>query len=142
MQGKVTKTAVDRTASEARTLGCTIRVYDEALKGFGFTAGKTGKVTYFVEYKLGGRGASSRRMTLGPHGPLTAEEARNLAKQKLGEVAKGIDVATLAVACEPPPFWQGFSLVRASGSYRPSWRWSGAEAINIVNLTTRKSQSS
>jgi integrase len=31
---------------------------------------------------------------LGPHGPLTAEQARNIAKQKLGEVAKGIDVAT------------------------------------------------
>ncbi|MGA7323028.1 MAG: Arm DNA-binding domain-containing protein, partial [Rhodomicrobium sp.] len=68
-------------------------LYDQTLKGFGFTASKTGKATYFIEYKLGGRGAPSRRMTLGPHGAVTAEQARNFAKQKLGEVAKGVDVA-------------------------------------------------
>jgi integrase len=93
MQGKVTKTGVDRAISEARTQAGNIRVYDDTLKGFGFTATKTGKATYFIEYKLGGRKGRSRRMTLGRHGPLTAEQARTLAKQQLGEVAKGVDVA-------------------------------------------------
>jgi integrase len=93
MRRRVTKTAVDRAIDEAHSQGSDIRVYDETLKGFGFIARKTGKATFFVEYKLGGRGASSRRMTLGRHGPLTAEHARSLAKQKLGEVAKGVDVA-------------------------------------------------
>ncbi|MGA7329688.1 MAG: tyrosine-type recombinase/integrase [Rhodomicrobium sp.] len=127
MQGKVTKAAVDRAISEARAQGGNIRVYDETLKGFGFTASKTGKATYFIEYKLGGRGAPSRRMTLGPHGPVTAEQARNFAKQKLGEVAKGVDVAAnrkaeraklvgltfqdaieqfLAVHAEPTRYWK------------------------------------
>ncbi len=32
-------------------------------------------------------------MTLGKHGPLTPQQARDLAKERLGEVAKGIDVA-------------------------------------------------
>jgi integrase len=93
MRGKVTKTAVDRAIGEAQAQGSNVRVYDETLKGFGFTASKTGRTTYFVEYKLGGRSGKSRRMTLGRHGPLTPEQARNIAKQKLGEVAKGVDVA-------------------------------------------------
>jgi integrase len=84
---------VDRTAREALARGDNIRVYDETLTGFGFTASKTGAATYFIEYKLGGRHGVSRRMVLGRHGPLAPEQARNLAKQKLGEVAKGVDVA-------------------------------------------------
>jgi integrase len=93
VRGKIIKTTVDRAISDAAALGKSVRVYDEALKGFGVTAGTSGSASYFVEYKLGGRGSPSRRMTLGKHGTLTADEARKIAKAELFQVAQGIDVA-------------------------------------------------
>ena len=40
-----------------------------------------------------GRGAPSKRVTIGKHGTLTPEEARRKAKTELGKVAQGTDVA-------------------------------------------------
>ena len=93
MRGKITKTTVDRAIADAASNGKIARIYDEALKGFGITAGIGGSASYFVEYKLGGRGGSSQRMTIGKHGALTADDARRIAKEKLLQVSQGIDVA-------------------------------------------------
>ncbi len=48
----------------------------------------SGKKTYLVQYRAGRR---TRRITIGQHGVLTAEEARTQAKQLLGDVARGSD---------------------------------------------------
>jgi len=50
----------------------------------------SGIKSYVIQYRQAGR---SRRMTLGRHGVLTAEEARKLAKRQLGHVAHGKDPA-------------------------------------------------
>ena len=36
---------------------------------------------------------TTKRLTLGKHGKLTPQQARDFAKEKLGEILKGIDVA-------------------------------------------------
>lgn len=64
--------------------------WDEDMHGFGLRVKPSGVKSYLVQYRQNGR---SRRMTLGRHGVLTAEEARKLAKKQLGSVAHGQDPA-------------------------------------------------
>jgi integrase len=82
---KLTKTVVDK--SEPRDRQYT--VWCGELKGFGVFILPSGTRTYFVDY----RNANNvrRRMKLGRHGQLTAEQARTLAIQALAEVSKGND---------------------------------------------------
>lgn len=61
-------------------------VWDDGVAGFGVRVRPTGRRSYVIQYRTGGR---TRRMNLGTHGQLTVEQARTLAKNKLGDVAKG-----------------------------------------------------
>lgn len=63
-------------------------VWDCRMRGFGLRIYPSGKKTYLVQYRVGRR---TRRMTIGQHGVLTAEEARKEAQRLLGEVARGTD---------------------------------------------------
>ena len=92
MKGKVTKKTVDDLIAKAKAADDAVFLWDDALSGFGVKATATA-CSYVVQYRLGGRGSQARRMTLGRHGALTPDQARKLAREKLGEVAKGIDIA-------------------------------------------------
>lgn len=82
---KLTKTVVDKAEPRDRqyTIWC------GELKGFGVFVLPSGTRSYFVDY----RNANNvrRRMKLGRHGAITAEQARTLAIQALAEVSKGSD---------------------------------------------------
>lgn len=93
MQEKITKKAIDALRAKAKADGKTILLWDAELTGFGAIATKGGACSYIIQYRLGGRGTPSKRLTIGKHGVLTPEEGRKLAKEKLGEVATGTDVA-------------------------------------------------
>jgi site-specific recombinase XerD len=74
-------------------------VWDRDLKGFGLRVQRSGEKSYVVKYRAGsGRGAPTRRVTLGAIGTLTPDEARKLAKATLGAVAHGFDPAALKAA--------------------------------------------
>lgn len=74
-------------------------VWDRDLKGFGLRVQPTGEKSYVVKYRAGsGRNAPTRRVTLGPVGKLTPDEARKLGKATLGSVAHGLDPAALKAA--------------------------------------------
>jgi len=100
---KISKRVVDA----AKGTGSEYFIWDEDLHGFGLRVLKSGKKTYQVQYRHGGR---TRRMSLGPHGSLTPEQARKKAKEILGQVAKGDNPAqarathrgapTMAAICE------------------------------------------
>jgi integrase len=93
MQGRITKTGVDALIADAKAAKTTIFLWDDALAGFGAKAMPSGVCSYVVQYRLGGRGTPTKRLTLGKHGKLTPQQARDFAKEKLGEILKGIDVA-------------------------------------------------
>ena len=74
-------------------------VWDDTLSGFGLRVQPTGAKSYVVKYRAGsGRGAPTRRITLGRVGNLTPDEARTLARRTLGAVAHGNDPAALKAA--------------------------------------------
>ena len=93
MKTKITKRAVDELRSKSKIEGRTLYLRDEELTGFGVLSTKAGACSYFVEYRLGGRGTTQKRMTIGKHGALTPDEGRKRAKEELGKVARGADVA-------------------------------------------------
>jgi integrase len=71
-------------------------IFDDELPGFGLRLFKSGKRSYVVQYRNAqGR---SRRMTLGLHGKITAEQARLLAHRVFAKVRDGIDPVAARLA--------------------------------------------
>ncbi len=68
-------------------------IWDNDLAGFGVKILPSGRKTYLVQYRMGGRSKRTRRVTIGAHGVLTTEQARGQAKTLLGQVAVGNDPA-------------------------------------------------
>ncbi|MBQ4851128.1 site-specific integrase [Pseudoalteromonas sp. MMG012] len=73
------------------------RITDTELSGFYLNVGKPNKegkrsLVYYLYYRLGGRGSKERRLALGRAPALSVVKARELAKQYIGDVARGIDV--------------------------------------------------
>jgi integrase len=92
---RITKRLVDSLKSTAEDRF----VWDETLIGFGVRVQPTGAKSYVVKYRAGsGRGAPTRRVTLGRVGTLTPDEARALARKTLGAVAHGGDPAAVKAA--------------------------------------------
>ncbi len=88
---KLTKKAVDAAVAKAKDY-C---LWDSDLNGFGLKVTASGVKAYIVQYRIGGRSGKTKRVTLGQHGsPWTPDAARKQAMITLGDVAKGIDVAT------------------------------------------------
>ena len=68
-------------------------LWDTSLSGFGVKILPSGKRTYLVQSRIGGRRGRTRRYTVGVHGNITTEQARIVAKKLLAQVSLGIDPA-------------------------------------------------
>lgn len=90
---KITKRSADQLARDAIEAGKTLLIWDTDLSGFGARATAKGTLSYFVEYRLGGRQGRCRRMTFARHGVLTPDQARRKALTLKADLAQGIDVA-------------------------------------------------
>src|SRR5882724_1600463 len=82
---KLTKRGVDQ--AEARP-GAYV-LWDSELRGFGLKVLPSGKKVYSLYYRT--RDGRQRRPTIGQHGTLTCDQARDVARQWLAEVARGGD---------------------------------------------------
>lgn len=69
-------------------------VWDSELTGFGVRVRPTGHMTYILQYRAGtGRGAPTKKLTIGAVGKLTPEDARAIARRSVGAVMSGLDPA-------------------------------------------------
>jgi integrase len=68
-----------------------LNLWDSEVPGFGVRVRAGGSRVYVVEYR--NREQRKRRLTLGPHGRVTVDQARELARQALAAVARGEDPA-------------------------------------------------
>ncbi len=95
---KLTKSVVERiTPNPERDL----IVWDTALPGFGLRVYPSGKRKYIVQYRT--KVHRQRRYGIGPHGVLTAEKAREIARDMLVAVSKGGDPAAETKAAREAP---------------------------------------
>jgi len=87
MRAKLTKRLLDalRTPDSGE-----LKVWDTELRGFLVRLRTGGSRKFIVEWM---RDRRTRRVTLGDYGPLTVDQARDLARQILAQVAKGEDPA-------------------------------------------------
>lgn len=87
--GKLTKQSVLALAVPAKGRAF---LWDETLKGFGIMVTHKNMRSYVVQYRIGGREAATRRITIGQHGnPWTQEKARERARELLEMVRRKID---------------------------------------------------
>jgi hypothetical protein len=71
-------------------------LWDTEIKGFGIRVGASGVKSFVIQYV--NQEGRIRRVKIGRFGLITVEQARDLAKIKLGEVAAGLDPAEEVIA--------------------------------------------
>jgi hypothetical protein len=81
---RLSKRGVEAVGSRARD----VFVWDSEVRGFGLKVTPKGRRIYILQYSRGNR---DRRITIGHHGELTAEEARREAIALRGAIARGGD---------------------------------------------------
>lgn len=64
--------------------------WDTEVKGFGVRVSPMGKLTFIVQGRISGS-ESSARMTIGPYGVFTVDQARDEAREQLRAMRKGFD---------------------------------------------------
>lgn len=87
---KLTKTYIDRITPPAS--GYALH-WDDSLPGFGLRVTPAGKITYIVQGRVNGKEA---RISIGPHGAYTVDQARDDAREHLRSMRRGIDPRAVA----------------------------------------------
>ena len=85
MKTKLTKTAVEKIQPEPRDF----ILWDTEINGFGCKITPKGKRVYFLYYRT--TAGRERRPSIGVHGQLTCQEARDIARRWRSEGARGGD---------------------------------------------------
>lgn len=86
MATKLTKTVVDRIKPGPKDSF----VWDGEVKGFGARVTPKGKITFVVQGRVEGTGKEAR-ITIGPYGVFTVDQARDVAKEHLRSMRMGND---------------------------------------------------
>ena len=87
-KAKLTKRAVDALAPEDKLY----IVWDTVIPGFGVRVMPSGVKTYLLQFRVGrSRSAPVRKPSIGRHGPVTADKAREVAQKWRGLIADGLD---------------------------------------------------
>ncbi len=115
--------------------------WDTEVRGFGLKVTPNGAKSYVLQYRMGGREASTRRYTIGRHGsPWTPDQARDRAKQLLRLVDAGQDPIILdrqrrtdAIELAFDSYADRFVELYLKLEWRKTWR----EAQRILNRTIK-----
>lgn len=131
--GKITKRTVDALQAGARDLF----LWDDEVSGFGVKVTPAGRRVYVLQYRLGGRGSSVKRFTIGQHGVYTPDQARTEARRLAALVTQGVDPSGAkqernrqAVDLAFPKYAERFLSLYV----RDNWKASYASAESILRL--------
>lgn len=83
----LTKTIIDKLTAQTKDY----MIWDDKISGFGLKVTPTGRKVYLLKYRT--RDGRQRKPTIGIHGNITCEIARDIAKEWHAELAKGNDPA-------------------------------------------------
>ena len=86
MRAKLSKLVVEKAEVSPERY----TIWDSELKGFGLNVQPTGKKTYFAYYRT--QSGQQRKPSIGRHGKVTAEEARQIAKRWIAGAIAGQDI--------------------------------------------------
>ena len=89
MSGKETIRLTKRSVEAIEVTTKEFQVMDADLKGFGVRVKPSGVKSYFIRYR--NENHRPRRLVLGQHGQITADQARTQAKQHFAIIATGAD---------------------------------------------------
>jgi hypothetical protein len=89
VRGLITSRAVESVSAGERDQ----YIWDFELPGFGVKVTPAGSRIYLVQYRMGGRKGRTRRITIGRHGAISAEAARETATRIKETLAAGRDPA-------------------------------------------------
>ncbi len=124
---KITKRRVEAIKPSDRD----IFEWDDELRGFAIRVKPSGVRSYVVQYR--NQHGRSRRLTIGTHGRLTAEQARAEAQQLLSLVARGGDPAEDRKAFREAPTMAEFAE-RYMTDYAPYKKKPGTLETDRINL--------
>ena len=124
---KITKRLVESIQPAAHD----ILEWDSELRGFGVRAKPSGVRSYLIQYR--NQHGRSRRLTIGTHGRLTAEEARSEARRLLADVARGGDPAADRKSLRNAPTLAEFAE-RYMTEYAPGKKKPGTLGTDRTNL--------
>jgi integrase len=99
------KRLTKRTVEATPATGKRAYVWDTELRGFGVIVTEHGRRVYVVQYRLPGLGRRgfAKRVTIGEHGTVTTEQARDTARRLLASVTTGGDPAASRRARKEAP---------------------------------------
>ncbi len=135
--GKLTKSKIDAAFPGKRDA----YLWDSEIRGFGVKVTPAGSKVFIYQYRLGGRGSPTRRYRIGQFGSITADKARDVARDLAAQIAKGIDpqgermsARAKAKASSVPDL-----LDRFEKEYlKAEWRRSFSDAKSALDLHVRQ----
>ena len=123
---RLTKKIVDAAEYDSKKVGKgrgkTLHViWDSVISGFGVRIYPSGKKSWLIKYRAAGR---QRTMTLGNYPPMTLDEARRKAREKLVLVENGVDPLEVKQSEGMVPTFKEFSktyIERHAKVHKRSW---------------------
>ena len=130
---RITKRLVDGLGPD--DAGRIIR--DDELTGFGVRLNADGSKTYLVEYRAGrGRGFPTRRLSIGRHGPLTPDQARQRRRKSLPRSPMVKIQPAARAARKKEPTVKDVLLTALEQHWKPKRKASTAKAFEeMINRT-------
>ncbi|MBV1837073.1 site-specific integrase [Acetobacter estunensis] len=125
---KITKRSVE---AAVRT-GKEYFLWDDELRGFGLRVHPSGRKIYLAQFRAGGR---IRRVNIGPHGPITPDQARTEAMKHLSDVRLGSDPGAqrdrLRAAMTMKEFGRRFLNEHVASHCKPSTQYEYGRCVNL-----------
>ena len=124
---KITKRSV-----EAAKTGREYFLWDDELRGFGLRIHPSGRKIYLAQFRAGGR---IRRVNIGPHGPITPDQARTEAMKHLSDVRLGSDPGAqrdrLRAAATMKEFGKRFLDEHVASHCKPSTQYEYRRCVDL-----------